>query len=284
MVAQDMQRNDTVPMKNKQGMAHKWIFVLLFAWTLVTIGNVRGQTETDDDGALGNIYIEGFEEKCDVPIQENELCYSTKDTTGSNCFDETIAVLSCANNCASVYESIVWCVAVGGDCIDLIFDWTQCSNSYCADTYLSLYGQCVEKQREMNQCSTCPFLATASGELLTFPPTCSVFEEDYCTWQDCCEPCQYYLNFYGECMEVNFNSCGGYFDDNPDLPTCPLQIADALPPRTSDDDDDAEVLPKNDGGNVTNDNSPTNASDLDYSRMTWLSCIVLLLSCLEVTW
>jgi hypothetical protein len=70
-------------------------------------------------------------------------------------------------------------------------------------TYLSM--DTVEKQREMNECSSCPFLATASGELLTVPPTCSVFEEDYCTWQDCCEPCQYYLNFYGECMQVNFN-------------------------------------------------------------------------------
>jgi hypothetical protein len=117
-----------------------------------------------------------------------------------------IAVLSCANNCASVYESIVWCVATGGDCTFLFFDWIQCSYSYCADTYLYLYGQCVEKQREMNECSSCPFLATASGELLTLPPTCSVFEEDYCTWQACCEPCQYYQNFHGESMQMNFNN------------------------------------------------------------------------------
>jgi hypothetical protein len=88
-------------------------------------------------------------------------------------------------------------------------------------------------------------------------------------------------------MQVNFNNCGEYFDENPDLPTCPVQIPNALPPSTSEDDDDEvdeDDSSKNDGRNVTNDNSPTNASDLDYSRMTWLSCIVLLLSCLEVTW
>jgi hypothetical protein len=289
-IAQERQRNNSVQMSNKQGMTFKWVFVLLFAWTLI-VGNVRGQTETEDedDDALGNIYVAGFEEICAIPIQENEECYSTSDETGSNCLDERIEVLTCSNNCASVFESITWCIATGGDCTFLVFDWIQCSYDYCASTYLSLYGQCVEKQREMNQCSSCPFLATASGELLTFPPTCSVFEEDYCAWQSCCEPCQFFLNFYGECMQVNFGSCNTFFEENPDLPTCPILIPDALPPPSTSEEAEGTPGPTPMGdppatnSSVLDDTSSStnSSSDLDYSRMTWLSSVVvLLLSCL----
>jgi hypothetical protein len=283
MVAKHVRRNN-----KQEKKAFKCIFVLLLALTL-TFRDVRGQTVTDDDDddPLGNVYLVGFEQTCVIPIQEYLVCYSTKDVTESDCFDEYVAVLACSNNCASFYEAVIWDFLLDQDCTNNMFQWIKCSQSHCAGVYLDPYVQCVEEQGAMNQCSSCPYLA--SGELLTLTaPTCSVFEQDYCTWQTCCEPCQFYLNFYGECMQVNFGTCEGYFEENPDLPTCPLQIQNALPPPPPEDEE--KDSSENDGSSSnttttdTNDSSPTNSSSLDYSRMSWLSCVVLMLSCLELSW
>jgi hypothetical protein len=249
--------------KNRTQGARKKSFISSVIFALIIFCNVVGQTAAAlvlEDGVIGNLYLKGFEETCAKPITQYLDCLSTKNVTGSSCYNENLAVLTCTGNCPSDFASSWLCLIGGGSCTISIFQWLQCARKFCSDTYLLPYGQCVAEQKTTSECSSCPILATVSSSaLLTLPPTCSVFEQDYCAWQSCCEPCQYYLNFYGKCMQVNFNSCQDFFLSNPDLPTCPLQIQNAAPP--------ADISGGDDGTTTDTGNNPT--SNFIHGPRSW---------------
>jgi len=211
--------------------------------------------------------INYLEEICAEPIQEYLSCLSTKDETRATCYNENLAVLRCTGNCPTEFDTSLLCLISGGDCTSLILQWVQCGREFCADTYLVPYGQCVAEQKKTttsSRCSSCPTLVASSEAtaLLTLPPTCAVFEQDYCEWQTCCEPCQYYLNFYGRCMQVNFNSCQDFFKANPSLPTCPLQVTGATQPAGPDDtvpSDGGSGSPPTMPSSNNNDNPPSSS-------------------------
>ena len=271
-------------MTQQQGMTFKCVLsYLLFAWIMT---DVRGQFV--EDGVLSEtLYVSGYEQACATPIQEYMLCVAT----GESCIDENLALLTCTNNCPSEVKAAIDCVLFDMDCTMAILQWNQCSLSRCAGEYLVPYADCMAEQKTKNQeeCSSCPYMASGeSSELLSLsPPSCSVFEEDYCTWQSCCEPCQYYLNFYGKCMQTNFGTCDNFLNENPNLPTCPLQIENALPPSELEAEEEEDVGDGSTNGDTNENQTKKDSAFLEggYSRMTWISilCGLLLLfssSCL----
>jgi hypothetical protein len=82
------------------------VFHIIFALLIALISShvITGQAiATLQDGAIGNIYLKGFEGKCAEPITEYLDCLSTKETTGSSCYNENFDLLSCAGNCATYF-------------------------------------------------------------------------------------------------------------------------------------------------------------------------------------
>jgi len=259
------------------------IWISILALCLANIPEaVHGQTAAEiEDGAIGNVYVKNFEDKCSLEIDEYLACRSTKNETKSTCYNENLDLLECTRNCPDNFDSSWICTLSGSnDCILLIYQWLQCAKQFCADNYLVPYGQCVAAQKTTGQCSSCPKLVAGSEstDLLTLTPTCAVFEKDYCEWQSCCEPCQYFLNFYGRCLQVNFKSCQDYFEDNPSLPSCPLQVTGATPPQALPGDIDEA----NDGDGPTNDavgeSSPTTDSFSSSLATSWSLMVFIALS------
>lgn len=249
--------------------------ILILAVFLFSILAFRVDGQAFEDGAIGNIYVGRFEETCSRQLNEYSSCLDTKPTTGASCFNENVALLECIGdspngNCANEFRVSWTCAAFGGTCVSQIANWVGCATDYCAETYLIPYGQCIQEQRKQSLCSTCPILVVDDA-LVVSKPVCSAFQQDYCDWQACCEPCQYYLNFYGRCMQVNFNVCN---NQNALLESCPYVVLDATQPPTGENSASPPaaapgMLPPTSPTN--NDSSPTSPSSTDTSSVkSWI--------------
>lgn len=86
-------------------------------------------------------------------------------------------------------------------------------------------------------------------------------------------------------MQVNFNSCKDFFQSNPDLPTCPLQVQDAEPPSDNPGDDTTPPSENSGGDGATTTTTTSGSSAMGnitfesgswlLGRMTFVSLIFL---------